>query len=118
MEISPEMIGCKYFGREYSDEYSKPVFKYIKEYTEILQLLNLSVWKDLKDKLNGPNAEEVVVAVRTYLDSVRQTRELQLQYMINQTDEKRKVWFSGMDQVIKNYNNIPANDPFDMGIRY
>jgi len=106
MEFPSEIVGV-------IREYSKPAFKYFKEYNDILQVLNLTVWKDLRDKLCGPNADEVASKVRTYVDSIMYAQELRLEYMITQTDEKkRRAWVSAMDQTIKHYDDIPARDPF------
>jgi len=108
MEFPPEIVGM-------IREYSKPVFKYFKEYNDILHVLNLTVWKDLKDKLRGSNADEVAITVRTYVDSVMHARELRLEYAITltQTDDKKlKAWVSAVEQTIKNYSNIPARDPY------
>lgn len=50
-------------------EYSKPFFRYRKEYEDALLVFNLTEWKDLKRKLHGPNAKEVCTAMIAFKDS-------------------------------------------------
>jgi len=57
MEIPPELF-------KIVREYATP--RFYQEYNEIIQLLEMEEWPELKGKLQGENAEQVAVALKMF----------------------------------------------------
>jgi hypothetical protein len=99
MELPAEIVGV-------IREYSKPVFKYFREYNAILKLLGLGSWKHLKDALRGTDADDLIVLVRIYMEALMETRRLQRRYAATRTQENKEALYSQMDNVRSAYKAL------------
>lgn len=50
-------------------DYSKPLFRFPKEYKEVLSFSRRKEWSALKEKLSGENAARVSSAAQNYIDA-------------------------------------------------
>ena len=48
-------------------EFSRPLLRYPREYKEVVQILEIPDWPELKAKLSTNDAEQVMVYVQSYL---------------------------------------------------
>jgi len=69
MELPPELVSI-------IRDYSKPLFRYSREYKEALTALGEDEWSDLKEMLCGDQAEQVVEVVKRYLTACAETDRL------------------------------------------
>lgn len=61
-------------------EFSKPLFKYFREYNAMLRELDKTVWTELKNKLTGIDADKASILIQNYVTSADNARYLEQTY--------------------------------------
>jgi hypothetical protein len=60
--------------------FSKPIFRYFREYNAMLRELDKPVWPELKEKLTGTDADKASVLIQQYVNTAETARYLEQTY--------------------------------------
>ncbi len=60
--------------------FSKPIFRYFREYNAMLRELGKPVWPELKEKLTGTDADKASVLIQQYVNTAESARYLEQTY--------------------------------------
>ena len=92
-ELPPEIVSL-------IREFSRPILRYPREYHEAMRELGLTDWHELKVKLSGPEAEQVLVYVQDLLAAERIERQEKNAYKNGGSEH---VWSEALNLSIRMY---------------